>query len=396
MSIAPKRSIGPTRLPGAAVVAFVLFCLLPPALSPSGVVAAEPGVRARASALVSRLGHQEFAMRERAAAELIALELDAAAALKNGTQSRDREIRLRSTKLLGWISQIDLERRFERFKNDPDTEQDYGLPGWDAFREVVGDSPESRAVFVSMHEEESQLLGQVGGNQKRLVDALADRCDQLRGQTIFGRVQVRLGTTATLLFVATRDGVEVSPLVQAVVFMACGGSSFGAAVESGPSREVLATLAERWIDRQPPQATTNALDLGLSLGLKGCLPRAREVFQSPVASLSDRIFACLCLCSFGDESDFARLETYLDDVNICVRGAVNGEIVVTEMRDIALACLVRLAKQEPREFGFDRLELERRMVFNLASLGFRDEQSRVRAIEAWREFRRSTAKPEAP
>lgn len=392
-----KASIGPTWVPRAALVAFVVLYVLHHASHLHGVVAAEPTARALASELVSRLGHEEFAMRERAAAELIALDVDATAALRIGTKSQNREIRHRSAKLLASISKIDLERRFERFKNDTDPEQDYGLPGWDAYREVVGDGPAARSLFVSMHEDESRLLGQIEGSPNRVRDALENRCDQLRGQAMFERLQDRIGTTATLLLVATRDDAEVSPLVQSVVNMMCGGSSFEAAVDSGPLREVLATLTERWITRQPSEGITYALHLGLSNGLKGCLPRARGVFESPVATISDRIYACLCLAKFGDESDFSRLETYLDDITNCAQAQLDEQqVAVTQMRDIALAGLVRLAKQEPKDFGFDRLEFHPRLVFDLSSLGFRDEQSRVQAITTWREYRRSETDAKAP
>ncbi|MBC8351098.1 MAG: hypothetical protein H8E66_03880 [Planctomycetes bacterium] len=330
-------------------------------------------------------------MRERAATALIALELDAMAALKNGQQHQDREIRHRSAKLLALISEIDLQQRFERFKNDTKPDQDYGLPGWDSYRELVGDNAAARSMFVSMHESESRLLGESGKHPKQLTLALAARCDELREQASFGRFQVRIGTTATLLFVATSDDVELSPLVQTVVYMACGGSGFEAAIGSGPGREVLVTLAERWIAREPLQGITYALHLGLSHGLKGCLPRAREVFASPVASISDRIYACLCLAKFGDASDVPLLEAYLDDVNICAQDQINGVVVVTEIRDLALAALVHLTEQSPKDFGFDRILPDRRVVFSLKSLGFRDEQSRVQAIAAWHEYRRLKA-----
>jgi hypothetical protein len=160
--------------------------------------------------------------------------------------------------------------------------------------------------------------------------------------------------------------------------------------------DVLVTLAERWIARQPQSGINYALNLGLMNGLKGCLPRAREVFSSPVATISDKIYACLCVAKFGDATDFARLETYLDDVNICAQVQVDGQVVVTQLRDIALAGLVLLAKREPKDFGFDRVEFDRRTVFNPSSLGFRDEQSRVQAVASWRAYRRAMADAGAP
>ncbi|MBI2479317.1 MAG: hypothetical protein HYV60_11985 [Planctomycetia bacterium] len=381
-------STSPLRTAALAVIVVHALCQ---AWQPSAAVATEPSVRVLASDLVARLGHQEFAVRERSAAELIALEVDAKAALEVGAESQNREIRHRSAKLLALVSEIDLQRRFEHFKNATDPEQDYGLPGWDSYRKVAGDSVAARSIFVAMHEDESHLLRQIDDGPKRIADALANRCDQLRGRAMFESVQIRLGTIATLLFLATLDDVEISPLIPSVVYIACGGSTFKDAINSGPGREVLATLTERWIARQSLQGITYALHLGLSNNLKGTLSRAREVLETPVASASDRIYACLCLAKFGDESDFPKLNGYLENVNICAQDQVDGKIVVTEMRDLALATLVRIAKQEPKDFGFDRLVEDRELVFSLQSLGFRDEQSRVLAIASWREFERGKA-----
>lgn len=396
MSNQAKDSLGQMPLPRVAIVTFVVFSVFHQAASPDGAVAAEPNVRARASELVAQLGHEEFAMRERAAAELITLELEAAAALNVGTKSENREIRHRSAKLLALISEIDLQRRFERFKNDPDPQQDYGLPGWHAYREVAGDSPAARSVFVSMHEDEPSLLGMFTDGPKRVSEALSNRCEELHEPVLSGSVQVRIGTAATLLFLAARDDVKASQLVQKMVYMACLSSSFEAAIASESLREVFVTLAERWITRHPTEGITAALHIGLSNGLKACLPRAREVFEWPMPTLSDRYYAALCVAKFGDESDFDRLETYLEDVSVCDRTQLEGQFVVTEMRDLALAGLVRLAKQEPKDFGFDRLEFHSKMLYDISSLGFRDEQSRAHAIAAWREYRRSKGDAKLP
>lgn len=385
------KSIGRTVSSRIPLFAVLLVPVLHQAWQPAQAGAVEPNPRTLATELVSQLGHEEFALRERAAAKLIALEVDAAAALRVGAESPNREIRYRSKKLLALVSELDLQRRFEQFKNDTDPNQDFGLPGWKSYREVVGDSLAARSIFVSMHEDESQLLGHIEDSPRQLAAAIANRCDQLRGQAMFGRVQVRLGTIATLLFMATRDDLEVAPLVQSVVYMACGSSVFEDAVDTGPGREVLAILTERWIARQPLQGITYALHLGLYNGLKGCLPRAREVLESPVASASDRIYACLCLAKFGDETDVPKLGAFLEDVNICAQVQVDGQVVVTEMRDLALAALVHITKQDLKDFGFDRVVLDRRLVFSLPSLGFRDEQSRVVAIASWREYERSNA-----
>ncbi len=353
--------------------------------------AAEPSLPRQTVQWVTQLGHDEFAMREQAAARLIELGVASIPALEQGQRSLSREIQYRSQMILSLVAEVDFQRRLQEFERDTDPDQDYGLPGWPAFRDAAGHTPSARALFVAMQEVEPHLLSALGGDAKRLNSALTSRCETLRLGAQFGRSQVQLGTIAALLFVAVQDGSEITPLVRASVYMLCADSSFEAAIESGAMREVLVSLVERWLEREPLQSSSYALHLGLSHNIHSSAGRAREVLKLPAASPTDRLFACLCLAKFGEAADLGLLETLLEDLNVCAQTQVDAQIVVTEMRDVALASLVHLSGQSFEDYGFDRLQKNKKQVFDLPSLGFRDEQHRAIAIQNWRDYRRRVA-----
>jgi len=67
---------------------------------------------------------------------------------------------------------------------------------------------------------------------------------------------------------------------------------------------------------------------------------------------------------------------------------INGKTKYrTQIRDIALAVLVHLSSQDPKQFGFDRIRKNSLYLFDPHSLAFADDESRATAILHWAEFR---------
>jgi hypothetical protein len=352
--------------------------------------AGEPSPLRRAAELVEELGHEEFAIREQASAKLIELGVKAVAALEKGKRSPSREIRYRSKRIHRLITAVDFQRRLERFKNDTDPQRDYDLPGWQRFREAAGSDSGARSLFALMHEEEPALMAATRRDDGGFR-VLTGRCEELQRRLQFGGDELSLGTVAALLFLATDDRFDVTPMVRNAVYISCDASTFQGAIESGPKRQPLAKLAGAWIRRDNLQPVAYAVSLGLQHDIKECLPKARAALRQPTTP-SDQIYGCLGVAKFGDQSDLALLESYLEDVNICGQAQVDGQVVVTQIRDLALASLVHLADKDFGDYGFDRLQRRRRMLFDLPSLGFRDDDRRQQAIAAWREYRKKDAK----
>ncbi|MFZ1935654.1 MAG: hypothetical protein WCB27_14345 [Thermoguttaceae bacterium] len=69
--------------------------------------------------------------------------------------------------------------RIVAFLADTDGKQTHDFPAWNDYRQVVGDSPASRAVFADMLKAESGLCAVIGGDPKHLAEALAQRVNAL-------------------------------------------------------------------------------------------------------------------------------------------------------------------------------------------------------------------------
>jgi len=351
--------------------------------------------------LVEQLGSREFAARERASASLVQLGTAGLEALREGASSPNREVRERCQRILALVYEIDFQRRLREFESGAEPDRDYGLPGWPTFREHVGQDAAARSLFVSMQEQEHRLLAILEprlqpavGNELQPPPALinahvSQRCDELREAAQFGSPQVQLGSMAAVLFVAGDERVELTPAVRGMIYSLCRDTTFEAAIRSGSKRPPLVQLVERWMHRDHAQPAAFVLDIGLRCEIEACVPKARSVLQQPGAPQTDRLYSCLCLAKFGGRQDFGLLESQLEDVTICAQAQVDQEVVVTQFRDIALAALVHLANLNPTDYGFDRLQRDRDVVFHVSSLGFRDPIRRERALTAWRDYRRT-------
>jgi hypothetical protein len=344
----------------------------------------------RAVQLVEQLASPEFASRERAAAALVQLGAAGLEALNNGRVSPNREVRERCQRILTLLNEVDFRRRLREFEIDTDPDGDYGLPAWPTFRDGIGQDSSARSLFVSMQEEEAGLLAATLSNHQLLNAALSARCDELREAAQFSRQQARLGSMAAVLFVAGDDRAELTPAVRGTIYNLCRDTTLEAAIKSGPKRQPLVRLIERWMGRDHAQPAAFVLDIGLRCEIDASLPKAQALLRQPAAPQTDRLYSCLCLAKFGGREDFELLEAQLEDVTICAQAQVDQEVVATQFRDLALAALVQLAGQDLADYGFDRLQRDRDIVFQVFSLGFRDPARRDRALTAWRDFRRAS------
>jgi hypothetical protein len=312
----------------------------------------------------------------------VQLGIEATSALEHGSRSHGREIRERSEKILQVVLELDLKQRLDDFEKDVDPERDYGLPGWKAYRGLAGDSQPARSLFVAMQRDEAQLLRRLETSAESLNQALSQYCDTALGRHQNQTAQLSLGSTATLLLLANDQRVELSPLVRYTIYQGCMDSSFRSGIHSPSVSEPLTRLlAARYV-----------LEPGLVCEVPASAERARAVIELPAVPI-DHLLAALCLARFGNESDWVRLEKLLENPAVCDTTRVGDQIVIIQVRDVALASLLQLAKQDHAAFGFERLQRTRETVFDIRSLGFLSDDQRTAAIAKWREFR--AARPPA-
>jgi len=305
--------------------------------------------------------------------------------LERASRSEDREIRQRSLMVLSVVQELDFLHRLKSFEQDADGENSYGLPGWQRFRNLVGNNTAARTLFVQMQKAERELLVAESQTVEDAGQILERRCQRLRLSIKIFRTRHELPPIAAALFVATNPDIPLDISTNSSLFILCQQLSFERGINSNVHRSVLRNLLAAWILREDAVPARDLLTMALHYNIAQSLPRARLVAKQPEDfDLYDLRFAIMCLAKFGGIDDVARLEAHMGDKRVISRYANNNMTYTVEMRDLVLAALLKLTEKEPSAFGYGRLRFQEPLVFDSRTLGFVRDVSRQVAIAKWR------------
>lgn len=354
----------------------------------------QESVLERSRALVAQLGDDEFAVRERATDELVKLGLAALPALEEGRKLADREIRYRCRRIDALVRENDFQRRLEAFARNQDEGESYDLPGWSRFEKLLGTGAESRALFVEIQKEETEALKSFGQGPKAVAATLEIRAQQLNQARQIFRSEVSLGSVAAMLFMAADEEVALSAQASSSLYTLCYQTSFRTAMTGGPHQPLLRKLLGTWIQRASGWSSYQAMSLALMYEMEdGLVPATRELANMG-AQTHIRQYAILTIGKLGGAEHLPLLEGLLNDETQTSQRTLNKVKYTTQIRDVALATLLYMNKQDPKKFGFDRIQPNSRMLFSTSSIGFKDEKQRQAAFDKWKKFRASNTADE--
>ena len=120
----------------------------------------------------------------------------------------------------------DVAARIAAFVADKDGKQAHDFPAWNDYREVVGDTPDSRRLFAEMLRAEPELCAAIGSNPKRVARLVDERVKRLKerpkaiveGNRLVG-FRPNMGNVATIILVAGQH--DVASLVDEQAVDAC-------------------------------------------------------------------------------------------------------------------------------------------------------------------------------
>ena len=307
-------------------------------------------------------------------------------AVRRGTEHADPEVRFRSRQILRAIRHLERQRLISAFIAGLDVETASELPGWVEYKALVGDGQEARALYVmQMLEAEWVFLDAIFQNDATLSGAmLASRCRSLR--LSLPQRPISIGSIAALMFVAARDGVDLSN--QGYLMTLCyRNSDFDRAMRAGSYRNSLRRLVGALVGRDSTDALmTQRLSFALQYDLsEGVIP-ARRVLGDRLGQAHDRQYAILVLTKLGEDKDLTLIRGMLDDVGVVAsQRRVNNVRITTQVRDIALAALIHKTDGKFGEYGLPSVTRSTTTVLQTQHIGFATETARERAIAKWRE-----------
>ena len=338
---------------------------------------------------VSQLGDPLFLRREIAKQKLLERGSEALPAILIGLGSCDPEIRARCVQLWPVIQRSDYERRASAWLSGEEPDQEVGFPGWARFSRRVGDSLATRRLFVKMHAAESVLLAQLDCASEQVKPQFGFRLSELKLllENDRQRLNIQLGSVAALWYIAS----EIEDTMTAQEMATLQKLSAVPIVQDNLQlSNPLRSLWVAWQEARPDRRLAGPRLLGyIRDGLqREAEDAARAVLEDDGSSPVTRQFAILVLADSAKPDDRVLLTRFLGDDSPLGVYLSEERLLKTELRDVALAALIRNAGEDPRKFGFQGAKQGAGLAYSPVTLGFADTAARTAAFDAWEQFRR--------
>jgi hypothetical protein len=344
--------------------------------------------------LVELLGDDQFQVREQATRDLLKVGPRALGPLEDGARNLDREVRYRCQRILSLVREMELESRLERFMNGSDA-SDPPLPGWESLRKQLGDSTAIKTLFRDMFRVESEFLAVASKGGRPAAEALQSRVTEVQNMLQMHSTEPPIGSIMAILFVAVETAGENNQGTAQNIFNLCYQQSFRAAITGGPYRDSVRKLLGAWIRGSEDFQAYQGIMLAMQYDMKDALPPAERLLKNANIQGHMKQYALVAIAKFGDESHVPLLEGALTDEKPIGTWQVNNVNINTQLRDVALAALVHLTKQDFKGYGFERIQMTQPYLFNPITAGFSDNNQRVKALDKWKTYRAQTKSKDA-
>ncbi|MBX3436418.1 MAG: hypothetical protein KF861_02935 [Planctomycetaceae bacterium] len=370
--------------------------------------------------LVDDLGAASYSRREQAATQLKRIGGTALPFLRDAAAHQDLEVRYRARKLFDVIEQVERQKILTEFLNSGRLEQGSGLPGWDRFAEIVGADAPARELFAAMYQAEPQMMSQSdrGGPELRsLVESRVSRLRASRQPTDASRVSPP--ATAALLFVMLDSNLNISGAAHETMAAAIRQRSIQEAL-AAPGDTAIRRLISFWIAEAEEVPASQRVDIAMLYDLEtGVAPSLQMIRSAAKGShLQNAIFS---IAKLGGPAHLVDLRPLLtDNTPLSERETNTGVSIETQVwdvrrqlndwqslsldeiealtsteprrakiafsaqvRDVALAAMIYLIGQNPRDYGFTELQPHGKYLYSPNTVGFDSDERRQRAFRQW-------------
>ena len=342
--------------------------------------------------LIQRLGDPSFLVRERATRDLTARGAQVQKELERALLNPDLEIRMRAHRILIKSLESAFAAKLEAFISDVDGKRDHDLPGWKQYRKAIGNDRNARKLFAEMVRRESELLTALE-NGKELEPVFLKRLIELRpGSTNdpFKRSrQAQPETLAALLLVATETKLLTNTTMLSQIYNVLNYSSTKQMIHGSQYRTIIMKMMSQFVLKKTSRTSHYyAVMLTLNYDMKTTgLTLGRRLLKDQPTSYTTTQYAAIAVARFGDLADISILEPHLKNVSVCHTWSnpqVKPGVIKTQVRDVILALLIHMTKQDHKDYGFELLRESPTTLFHTYTCGFTDQEKREEAQAKWR------------
>jgi hypothetical protein len=353
------------------------------------------------------LGDSSYHTREAAQRRLVEIGEAARPAVAAGLQDADPEIRARCRRIAQGLdiaakesAKRRLESQLERFIADAGTDRPYDFPGWERFRGTIGNDSGSRQVFAELFRREVDLMAAASGPVAEAQQLVESKCRDLQLR-MRGPARVRepiaWQSSVALAWLAGRSDVELRANEMSMLYAALVQSDVRRSLDNKEQGPAIRNVIGAWVSAEnggrDDGSVYQKLSLAINLEIKQGVPLAARLLRERRGTLQPATVAqCVqVFAKLGGKDQVPLLVSLLDDKTVCYTVRSNNDTLQTQVRDIALATLVRVTDQELRDYGFTRAPYRTSGTApSPHTLGFSTSQESARedAIKKWRAYRK--------
>jgi hypothetical protein len=350
---------------------------------------------------IAQLSDDAFTVRQSAASRLLAAGTPARDALLAVVDGPDPETRAAARRLVALIDRTEFNRRLEAFAADTDGKRGLTLPGWERYREIAGNDPAARTLFVDMQRAEGALLAAAFGVSSQPVEQMwEERLMRLVSwQAVPGNRSVAppLGSCAAMVFLGSVSEMNVSDRGAVLVENLINRPPISETLAAGAPQDVVRRLVTGWILHCPNTnegILARRLQMTRVLNLKEALPLALSVAEGKekyaTVMPQTRAEAIMAIGQFGGREHVETLEPLLEDSSVCMplQGPQPGQPVGNvQVRDAALVAMLHLTGQKPADYGYLHARIQPQQPFQIQTLHAANDQVRDDAVAKWKAWR---------
>lgn len=343
------------------------------------------------AAEVTALADDSYLRRELAKERLRAGGEASRPALIAGLSSPELETRLVAHELLVRIAETRLERQIAALLESHGSDERIDLPGWQAFREAAGDTPQVRLLFVRLVRDHTASLA--------WIDRLDDRAPGRSSDEILTELNTFLPIEVArindgdpvrwslLLLAASRPELRSAPVLSSRLRGGLLNPDVAERLLESAHQETLRRLIGHWLKQSAERyINTSMLKISLTYDCASvAIPMAMQTLESQQATPASVAAAMVLLTRLDPLEARRQLPQWTEDTRVCHVWqivATRRRAVQTQVGDVALALLLYLDGHDPRQVGFEDLEADPQTIYREFSIGFEDEISRQRARQA--------------
>ena len=356
--------------------------------------------------LIKDLSAPTFVVRQRAMNRLVAIGADAIPGLNAAIIDGNRETRFRASRVLDAVEQNVFQQKLEQFIKAGVGDKHVNLPSWKAFCEKIPETAESRRVFALISRAEPRLCRAIEHGAGFAAKEIDRRCAAIQVAQQENRMStIPLGTITALLFAAGMDEVKMNRYSVKTIFGLCNQAAFAGQLRvrsstgiytypSNANANIMRELFAGCLMQCESWDAQMAFSLAMNLNIPQCLPRALELVRDKQTPCHVVQTVMIAISMFGSRADIAVLELRIADKSFCgVTQRINNVQYQTQLRDVAIAAMLILAKEDPKLYGFPRIQVYTSGQFSYSRVGFVDEEARNKTRAKWDAFRATLKVP---